>query len=188
MNTEITNEIKQITNKSTDNIIGFFEHFIFGGRWVIAPMYVGLLVALGVYTLKFVQEVISLFGYEVHLFPLSEAELMLKVLSLVDATMLGNLIILIMVGSYTIFVRKIQINGGDQPKWLEGITSSTLKIKMGMSLVGVSTIHLLKDFIAETPVPQELLIRHIVVHIVFILSTIALAYTDKLAHSNESKH
>lgn len=162
-------------------VIHFFERFIYGGRWVIAPMYVGLLVALGIYTYRFIIEVYHLCA---GLSALGDSELMLSVLSLVDTVMIGNLLLLIMIGSYSIFVRRLKL-GADSPAWLEYITAGTLKIKMGTGLIGVSSIHLLKDFIGTEATP-EILYKHVGIHIVFIVSTIALAYVDRHGHADAS--
>lgn len=160
----------------------FFEHFIYGGRWVIAPMYVGLLISLVLYTYKFLAQLWIMCRDINHT---ADAQLVLAALGLIDATMVGNLIYTIMVGSYSIFIRKMQMNEKDRPQWLDKINASTLKIKMGMSLIGISSIHLLRDFLDALEVPQEVFIRHISIHGVFLLSTFALAITDKIAHSTE---
>jgi len=181
-----TVHIKEPAKNSINWIIKFFECLIFGGRWVLAPMYVGLLVAAVVYVLKFGEEIVNLFGFHIDFFHLTDAELMLRVLSLVDTCMIGNLIMMILVGSYTIFVRRVVSADQEQPRWMENITPSALKIKMAMSLVGVSSIDLLKDFKAEAALSPELMWRHIIIHGVFILSCMALACTDKMVHGNSA--
>lgn len=173
------------THGMMDAIFSFFERFIYGGRWVIAPMYVGLLIALVIYTYKFITQLIELCE---KVRTITEADLMLSVLSLIDTVMIGNLILLIMIGSYAIFVRKFEIEIHERPHWLEHITSGTLKIKMGMSLIGVSSIHLLKDFIGTEAWNLEFIGKHVIIHIVFIISTIALAYTERISHGGENKH
>lgn len=166
-----------------NRISRFFETFIYGGRWVIVPMYIGLLVTLVIYTWKFIFELIGL----CHTFScLPEAELMLRVLGLVDLVMIGNLILMIMIGSYSIFVRKFHLPEDDKPQWLEHISSGTLKVKIGTSLIGISSIHLLKDFIDAEALSREYIGRHVVIHIVFVLSTLAVALTDRIMHPEQS--
>jgi uncharacterized protein (TIGR00645 family) len=148
-------------------------------------MYAGLAAALIAYTLKFMEGVFNLFGFPVHFVHLNKEEIMLAVISLVDQVMIGNLVIMILIGSYSIFVKRLQILPKDAPKWLDSITSGTLKIKMGMSLVGVSSIHLLKDFV-EPDVSWPVIWKHLFIHCVFLLSTLALAHTDKTIH--ETSH
>lgn len=161
------------------SVATFFEHFIYGGRWVLSPMYVGLLVTLVLYTIRFLQQLYDLCS---HFVGLTENELMLGVLQAVDSVMVANLVVLIMVGSYCIFVRRMEMSEHDRPQWLNGIDSSTLKVKTGMSLVGVSSIHLLRDFIEAGTLTRELILRQVAIHLVFVVSTLALAFTGRLTH------
>lgn len=182
--------ISRVANHLHNRVFGFFEAFIYSGRWVIAPMYVGLFFALVIYTLKFIEELREItcqfFGIEsVPFFHIEETLLLLRVLSLVDITMIGNLIIMIMIGSYSIFIRKFE--NTDKPQWLEHISASTLKIKMGMSLMGVSSIHLLKDFIDAKEISWDIIAKHGTIHTIFIISTLALAYADKLMHNTHTE-
>lgn len=178
----MTNSTPNLPQRQLNWVIGLFETLIYGGRWIVAPMYVGLLVALVIYTYRYMAELIELC---LHARVIEESSLMLTVLGLVDTTMIGNLLLLIMVGSYSIFIRKI---GGehDRPQWLEGISSSTLKIKMGASLIGISSVHLLRDFVGAETVGRELIGKHVIIHCVFIVSTLALAFSDKITHSTSN--
>lgn len=169
-----------------DKLKHYSECVIYGARWVIAPMYLGLFVALIAYTYKFL---IALYELVIKITIISDANLLLSVLSLIDTVMIGNLILIITIGSYTIFVRKLECIGEhDKPQWLNSIDSGSLKVKMGMSLIGVSSIHLLKDFIEAEVANREVIYKHVAIHIVFILSTLALAVTNKLTHSNVTAH
>lgn len=161
----------------------FFENMIFGGRWLLMPMYVGLLLVIGVYAWVFLKQLYELLHEIVHI---NRAELIVSVLEMIDTVMIGNLIVMIMIGSYHIFVRNFKID--EKPQWLEHITSSTLKIKMGMSLVGISSIHLLKDFIDDKTIDHELLFKRCGIHIIFLLSMIVLAFTDKISHSKSASN
>lgn len=169
-------------SSANSKLFRFFENFIYGGRWLIAPMYVGMLVVLGVYTYNFIHQIWELI---LHFQTMHEGEMIASVLGLVDILMIANLIIMIMVGGYHIFVRRFNIMAADErPQWLEHISSGTLKTKMGMSLIGVSSIHLLRDFVSDGPINWELVGKHAGIHLIFVISTIALAYTDKLMHSH----
>lgn len=163
------------------------EHLVFGGRWMLAPMYLGLVVAISLYTYRFV---LALYSLCLALPTIQEEALMLGVLNLVDITMVGNLIVMIMIGGWHIFVRTL--NYQNRPQWLLRIDSGVLKIKMGMSLIGVSSIHLLKAFINAEHSPWEVLAKLITIHLVFVLSTLVLAYIYTLQHpsgeTNEKAH
>src|SRR5262245_26861312 len=121
------------------------EWIVFAGRWIQAPVYMGLIVASVVYCYRFMMEVSHL-CHRVN--ELKEEELLIAVLSLVDITMVLNLVYMVVIGGYTMFVSQIDIEGHpDRPEWLEHTNANTLKIKLASSLVGVSGIHLLKSFI-----------------------------------------
>ena len=157
-----------------------FEGFIFGSRWILAPMYAGLVIALLVYCLKFLVELWELVS---HATTFSESEVMLAVLGLVDITMIANLILMIEIGGYTIFVRAMNFkNKDDKPQWLNHISSGTLKVKMGVSLLGVTAIHLLKDFVDAEKIEWSTLWKRMAIHGIFIISSVALVVVDRLLH------
>jgi len=153
-----------------------FERLIYAGRWVIAPMYVGLFVGNLIYVYKFFVELLDLCE---RILVITEAELLIGILNLVDITMIGNLIVMIMIGGYSIFIQKIVIrNEEERPQWLNNINSGTLKVKMGMSLIGVSSIHLLKDFVSQGDINW----KHVVIHLIFVTSSFAMAKIDSILH------
>lgn len=176
---------EHILNRTHNAINRAAESLIYGGRWVIAPMYVGLLAALVVYTLRFLQELYHLCLTGLNM---TEGELMLSVLSLIDTCMLGNLILLIMIGSYSIFIRKLEFPAHNRPQWLDHITSGSLKIKMGMSIVGVSSIHLLKSFIDANSISVDLMVKQGALHLLFVVSGLGIAYIDKISHGAPAPH
>ncbi len=162
------------------SIARLFERFIYGGRWLLSPMYVGLLVVLGLYVWHYLTGLVELcYGFR----SITETDIMLAALSTVDAVMVANLLAFIMIGSYSIFVRALVNMSADQPAWLKTITSDTLKIKMSTSLIGISSVRLLRDFI-ELDSSRELLYKHAGIHLVFLISVLILAYSDKLSHSH----
>ena len=112
------------------------ERFVYTSRWILAPMYMGLVIALGVYAFKFLVELKELvFTARTS----TEAEVMLLVLGLVDITMIANLILMITIGGWTIFIEAMDFSkNGSKPQWLSHISAGTLKVKMGMSLLGDS--------------------------------------------------
>ena len=157
-----------------------FEKMIFASRWLQAPLYAGLIVGGVLYAYKFLMELIHLL---VTIDEISESELMLGVLTLVDITMVANLLIMVIIGGYSTFVSRIDIdNHEDKPEWLQKVDAGTLKVKLAGSLVGVSGIHLLQTFInIKNQDPQHVLWQ-VIIHVVFLFSSIMLAYSDQILH------
>lgn len=154
------------------------ERFIFASRWFQAPMYVGLIIAGFLYAYKFLVELIHI-ASEVK--TLSEEVFMLGVLTLVDITMVANLLIMVIIGGYATFVSRLNLESHeDRPDWLEHIDAGTLKVKLATALVGISGIHLLKSFINITKVDYEQMKWQIIIHVVFLISSVMLAYTEIL--------
>ena len=167
-----------------------FEQFIFWTRWVQAPMYGGLTLASGIYVYKFFQELYKLFtkvdGY-------TETKVMLAVLGLVDVTMVINLLVMVIVGGYSIFTSQIDLDRHeDKPQWLEGLDAGKLKIKLASSLASISGVHLLKTFI-DVREAQEYegvsgIVVEIGIHLAFIVSAWLLAHTERIQHSYHHDH
>ncbi len=181
-------------DKNKLNFADWIAQFIFGGRWILGILYPGLMIGMIIYSAKFVCE---LWEMIIHFTTISEQECMLKLLSLVDITMVGNLVLMIMVGGWHIFVRKIDFaDMKSKPGWLNSINSGTLKVKMGMSLIGVSSIQLLTIFITlfkawmqhEEIHDWNVVWMLLVIHCVFILSTLALGWVDRMLHPATLPH
>jgi uncharacterized protein (TIGR00645 family) len=118
--------------------------FIFWSRWLQLPMYMGLIVALGVYVYKFF---VMLSGLVVNFGGYGENDILLIVLALIDVVMIANLLVMVIIGGYEIFVSRLHIDDHpDQPEWLDHVDAGVLKIKLGMALVSISSIHLLRSF------------------------------------------
>ncbi len=165
-------------------IENLFEKIIFGSRWIQAPIYGGLIVGAVIYTYKFLVELIHLCAT---VNSITEEILMLGILTLVDITMVLNLLIMVIIGGYATFVSRIHLDKHeDRPDWLEKINAGTLKVKLAGALVGISGIHLLKSFIDISKKDPDQVKWQVIIHIVFLLSTLALAYTEKVLHSSES--
>lgn len=154
------------------------ERIIFGSRWLQAPLYVGLIVAGLLYTYKFIVELIHLCTKAS---ALSEELMMLGVLTLVDITMVANLLVVVIIGGYATFVSKLDIKcHEDRPEWLEKVDAGTLKVKLAGSLIGVSGIHLLKSFVNITDKDIEHVKWQVIIHSVFLFSALMLALTEKI--------
>ena len=127
------------------NIVNRIESFIFWSRWLQAPLYLGLIVAQGVYVYQFMHELVLLVGGAGSL---KEHEIMLIVLGLIDVVMVANLLVMVIICGYETFVSRLDLeNHPDQPEWLTHVNAGVLKVKLATALIGISSIHLLKTFI-----------------------------------------
>ena len=173
---------------------------IFASRWLQLPLYLGLIAAQAVYAFHFWVELVHLLeaafgsqtalqalingiGYktEGELTGLNETIIMLVVLALIDVVMISNLLIMVIVGGYETFVSRMNLeHHPDQPEWLDHVNASVLKVKLGTAIIGISSIHLLKTFINAANYEEKVLLWQTVIHITFLLSAMAIAYTDRL--------
>jgi len=164
---------------------------IFSSRWLQVPLYLGLIIAQGIYVHRFIKEVWHLLT---SLRVFSESEIMLVVLGLIDVVMISNLLIMVIIGGYETFVTRLGIdNHPDLPEWLDHVNANTMKIKLSMALIGISSIHLLKTFINAAQMQGVTIKWQVVIHFTFLISALALAYTAKLSEesleaSNARKH
>lgn len=160
----------------------FFEKLVFASRWFQLPMYIGLVVAGVLYAWKFAVELVHIIA---SVGTLTETELMLGVLTLVDIVMVANLLVMVIIGGYATFVSKLDAieNHEDRPAWLDYVDAGTLKIKMAGALVGISGIHLLKAFIDIGEKSHGDVMWQVIIHAVFLLSALALAWTEKIMAS-----
>ncbi len=185
------------------------NNLIFMSRWLQLPLYLGLILAQCVYVFHFWVELKDLIGAVLgneaslqHILAavtvegmkpatkLNEATIMLVVLGLIDVVMISNLLIMVIVGGYETFVSRMHLEGHpDQPEWLSHVNASVLKTKLAMAIIGISSIHLLKTFINANAYENKVLIAQTVIHIVFLLSALAIAYTDRImiGTQNQSK-
>lgn len=169
---------------------------IFSSRWLQLPLYLGLIVAQGVYVVLFVKELSHLI---VGAFALNEQQVMLIVLALIDVVMISNLLMMVIVGGYETFVSRLGLQGHpDQPEWLSHVNASVLKVKLAMAIIGISSIHLLKTFIEAGSLGVYPLCGDVqagvrcatatatgvmwqtIIHTIFILSALGIAWTDRV--------
>ena len=181
--------------------------FIFASRWLQLPLYIGLIAAQGVYVFHFWVELIHLleaaFGNQTALqalvtsigykemgptVALNETIIMLVVLALIDVVMISNLRIMVILGGYDTFVSRLNIEGHpDEPEWLSHVNASVLKVKLATAIIGISSIHLLKTFINAANYDEKVLIAQTAIHITFLLSAMAIAYTDRLMSRSQNE-
>ncbi len=175
---------------------------IFASRWLQLPLYLGLIVAQGVYVFHFWVELVHLLeavfgnaealqilinsiGYKTDtaITKINETIIMLVVLGLIDVVMISNLLIMVIVGGYETFVSRMNLESHpDQPEWLNHVNASVLKVKLSTAIIGISSIHLLKTFINAGNYDVKVLMWQTIIHIAFLLSALAIALTDKLMH------
>lgn len=173
-------------NKQTKYIENKIEQFIFFARWIQLPIYLGLIVATGIYSFKFMKQLWTLW---VDFPSLNDNMVLLSVLGLIDISMVINLLVVVFIGGYTTFVSKIEFGEhADKPEWLSKINAGTLKIKLIVSLVSISGVHLLKTFIDIHNTSMQDTILQVVIHVVFLISALLLAYTDKVMHADHAQH
>lgn len=151
-------------------------------RWMQLPLYLGLIAAQGVYVYHFLLELWHLIA-DTATHKLDETGIMLIVLGLIDVVMISNLLIMVIVGGYETFVSRMHLeNHPDQPEWLGHVNASVLKVKLAMAIIGISSIHLLKTFINAEQYSEKTLLAQTGIHLVFLMSAVAIAYCDKLLH------
>jgi uncharacterized protein (TIGR00645 family) len=162
------------------------EKMLFNAKWLLIPFYFGLIIALGVYLFWFVLDIGHLLG---HIFTLTKEEGMVVILELVDIVMIGNLIKMIITGSYTSFITK------DHAETAEKSSSGLLKVKMSTSLIGVSSIHLLQSFIDAEKTTWDDLTKQMWIHGMFLLGALVLMIIEYihvkcevLEHGIEHEH
>jgi uncharacterized protein (TIGR00645 family) len=198
-----------MSRAKTTSPLGPLPALIFSSRWLQLPLYLGLIVAQGVYVFLFVKELWHLILEAPNL---NEQTIMLIVLGLIDVVMISNLLVMVIVGGYETFVSRLNLEGHpDQPEWLSHVNASVLKVKLAMAIIGISSIHLLKTFIeaggigglplcstiagmeavqassatgstgkACTTITAAGVMWQTIIHSVFILSALGIAWTDRI--------
>ena len=156
------------------------ESLIFASRWIQAPLYLGLIVAQLVYCWLFMVELSHLVAGAFGPHHMTETDVMLIVLGLIDVVMIANLLVMVIVGGYETFVSRLDLEGHpDQPEWLSHVNAGVLKIKLSTAIIGISSIHLLKSFINAANLSEHTLMWQVVIHVVFLFSALAMALVDK---------
>jgi len=180
--------------------LGPISAFIFASRWLQLPLCLGLIAAQAVYGFHFwvelvhlleavfgsqvaLQALVTSIGYhaDVQVTALNETIIMLVVLALIEVVMISKLLIMVIVGDYETFVSRMnREDHPDQPEWLSHVNASLLKVKLATAIIGISSIHLLKTFINTANYDVKVLMRQTIIHVTFLLSALAIAYSDRL--------
>ncbi|MGE0629364.1 MAG: TIGR00645 family protein [Hyphomicrobiaceae bacterium] len=169
------------------------ERVIFASRWLLAPFYVGLALSLVLLLVKFVEEFVHM---ALHAFSATEAEVVVGVLTLVDATLTGSLLVIVIFSGYENFVSKFDHSDHkDWPAWMGTIDFSALKLKLLSSIVAISAIQLLKQFMEvkylvqkDPAAANQQLFWYVVIHLVFVVSSVLLALSDRISVHSNSPH
>lgn len=163
----------------------FIERGLFASRWLMAPVYVGLVVALMLLLYSFTQELVHFVS---HINSLSQADVVLAILSLIDLSLAGNLLLIVIFSGYENFVSKMDTEGHeDHPEWKGSVDFTTLKLKLIASIVAISGIHLLKVFmwVGKGEMAEVQVRWMVIIHIVFVISGVLLALMDRIAMSSK---
>lgn len=165
----------------------YLEKLLFACRWLLAPMYLGLSLALIALSIKFFEEA---WHAVTHVLTSTEADLVLTVLALIDISLVGSLIVMVMFSGYENFVSRID-TGGDQadaPGWMGKLDAGTLKLKVAASIVAISSIHLLRIFMEARDVPDNKIMWYVILHMTFVVSALLLGILDKIAFAGHRDH
>jgi len=154
------------------------EKFLYASRWLLAPIYLGLSFGLLILGIKFFQEIIHVIPI---IFETKETDVVLLILSLIDISLVGGLIVMVMLSGYENFVSTIDLDeGSEKLNWLGKMDAGSLKQKVAASIVAISSIHLLKAFMNAESIENDKLMWYVLIHLTFVLSAIIMAYVDSI--------
>lgn len=166
------------------NIKKGISSLIFMGRWLQLPLYFGLILVLAAYAYRFIKE---LFELMMHINGLDDTHIMLGVLDLIDVVMIANLLIMVIMGGYETFVSHLQLGEHpDQPEWLGHLDAGAMKIKLALSLIGISSIHLLRTFIDPSKMSNFNVMWQVTIHLTLVLSALAIGLVNRMLESTVS--
>ena len=164
----------------------FFHNTMYAARWILAPVYFGLSFALLLLAIKFFQEVIHVLP---ELFTVSENDLILLLLSLIDMSLVGGLLIMVMLSGYENFISRLDIDESKEKlSWLGKMDAGSLKNKVAASIVAISSIHLLRVFMEVRTIDNTKILWYVVLHVTFVFSAFVMGYLDKLSRHDKSAH
>jgi len=161
------------------------EKALFSSRWILAPIFLGLSLALLALGVKFFQEAYHLIA---EVLVKDEADLVLKVLALIDISLVGSLIVMVMFSGYENFVSTIDAKGTDTLGWLGKMDSGTLKLKVAVSIVAISSIHLLRIFMKVETTGNDKIMWYVILHMTFVVSAVLLGVLDKMSFAKHRDH
>jgi len=157
------------------------EKILFSSRWILAPVYVGMSLALLALGVKFFQE---LFHVLTHTLSMPESEIVLTILTLIDMVLVASLVVMVMFSGYENFVSRIEIeNNTEELGWLGKLDANTLKLKVAASIVAISSIQLLRAYMDALDTPNDKLLWYVIMHLTFVVSAVLMGVLDKISFS-----
>jgi uncharacterized protein (TIGR00645 family) len=161
------------------------ERLLFASRWILAPIYLGMSLALIALGIKFFIEVYHLLG---HVFSMSESDLVLVLLALVDMVLVGSLIIMVMFSGYENFVSRLDVEEGTEKLgWLGKLDANSLKLKVASSIVAISSIHLLRAFMNAPHTSNDTLMWYVLIHLTFVVSAVMMGVLDRITYRKKDE-
>jgi len=162
------------------------EKLLFSSRWILAPVYIGLSLALVALGVKFFQEVIHILG---HIWTMKESDMVLTILALIDMVLVASLVVMVMFSGYENFVSRIDIDEDTEKLgWLGKLDAGTLKLKVAASIVAISSIHLLRAFMNAPQIPNDKLMWYVIMHLTFVVSAVMMGVLDKMSFAQHREH
>ena len=164
----------------------WIERALFASRWILAPVYLALSLALVALGIKFFQEVFHVLS---HIWTMAEADMVLTILALIDMVLVASLVVMVMFSGYENFVSRIDIEeGSEKLAWLGKLDAGTLKLKVAASIVAISSIHLLRAFMNAQQVPNDKLMWYVIIHLTFVVSAVLMGVLDKMVFAAHREH
>lgn len=158
----------------------WIEKSLFASRWILAPIYLGLTIAMLAVGVKFFQEA---FHVLFHVWTMAEADMVLAVLAMIDMVLVASLVVMVMLSGYENFVSQIDLaDEGKKLDWLGKLDATALKLKVAASIVAISSIHLLQIFMNAQQTPNDKILWYVVLHMTFVVSSVLMAVMDKIGH------
>jgi len=162
------------------------ERLLLASRWILAPVYLGMSLALVALSIKFFQEAYHVLG---HIWTIPESEMILAILALVDMVLVASLVVMVMFSGYENFVSRIDVDEGtERLGWLGKLDSGTLKLKVAASIVAISSIHLLRAFMNIGEIGNDKLMWYVIIHLTFVVSALLMGVLDKLSFASHRDH
>jgi len=162
------------------------ERVLYASRWLLAPIYLGLSLGLIVVGIKFFQEMYHLLS---HVLDIAESDMVLSILGLIDLSLVASLLVMVMFSGYENFVSRIDVHeDDDELEWLGKLDSGTLKLKVAVSIVAISSIHLLQKFVNVQLIPNDKLMWYVIIHLTFVVSALLMGVLDRLSFASHRTH
>ena len=162
------------------------EKLLFASRWILAPVYLGLSLALVVLGIKFFQEVYHVLT---HIWIMPESDMVLTILALIDMVLVASLVVMVMFSGYENFVSRLDIDDDTEKLgWLGKLDAGTLKLKVAASIVAISSIHLLRAFMNAPQIENDKLKWYVIIHLTFVVSAVMMGLLDRMAFAAHREH